>query len=348
MKFPVKWTADFIQEDGSTKFPDIGKDVLDADPRIEQSFFEKHLPEIEPAQIGDARALVVLTPKVTAASLAQADDLLALIRFGVGYDTVDVDACTEADVLLGITSGAVDRPVAEACVMWMMALQHHLAAKDRLVREGRWDDRAGYMGGELRDRTLGVVGCGGIARELIRLLSVFGMKQPLAFDPFLSDEQAEQLGVRKVELPELMAAADFVSVHCPLTPETRGLIGKDELARMKSGAFILNTARGGIIEEDALFEALSARAIGGAALDCFENEPVTEPHRFGTLDNVLLAPHSIAWTNELFRDIGRTAGQRIIDLLDGKTPAGVVNRAVLDKPGFQEKWKRLAGEKFTG
>ncbi|MFP4493390.1 MAG: NAD(P)-dependent oxidoreductase [Puniceicoccaceae bacterium] len=341
MKFPVKWTADFIQEDGTTKFPDIGRDVLDADPRVEQSFFERHQPEIAPEQIGDARALIVLTPKVTAASLAGAGDLLAVIRFGVGYDSVDVDACTEADVLLGITSGAVDRPVAEACVMWMMALQHHLVAKDRLVREGRWDDRAGYMGGELRDRALGVVGCGGIARELIRLLGGFGMKQPLAFDPFLSEARAEELGVRKVELPELMAGADFVSVHCPLTPETRGLIGRDELARMKPGAYILNTARGGIIEEDALFEALQSKAIAGAALDCFEEEPVTEPHRFGALDNVLLAPHSIAWTNELFRDIGRTAGQRVIDLLDGRAPAGVVNRAVLERPGFQEKWKRL-------
>ncbi|MFP4358056.1 MAG: NAD(P)-dependent oxidoreductase [Puniceicoccaceae bacterium] len=341
MKFPVKWTADFIQEDGTTKFPDIGRDVLDAEPRVEQSFFERHQPEIAPEQIGDARALIVLTPKVTAASLAGAGDLLAVIRFGVGYDSVDVDACTEADVLLGITSGAVDRPVAEACVMWMMALQHHLVAKDRLVREGRWDDRAGYMGGELRDRALGVVGCGGIARELIRLLGGFGMKQPLAFDPFLSEARAEELGVRKVELPELMAGADFVSVHCPLTPETRGLIGRDELARMKPGAYILNTARGGIIEEDALFDALQSKAIAGAALDCFEEEPVTEPHRFGALDNVLLAPHSIAWTNELFRDIGRTAGQRVIDLLDGRAPAGVVNRAVLERPGFQEKWKRL-------
>ncbi len=344
MKFPVKWTADFIQEDGSTKFPDIGKDVLDAEPRVSQSFFEKHQPEIASAQIGDARALVVLTPKVTSASLAAADDLLAVIRFGVGYDTVDVEACTEADVLLGITSGAVDRPVAEACVMWMMALQHHLVAKDKIVREGRWDDRAGYMGGELRDRTLGVVGCGGIARELIRLLEPFGMKQPIAFDPFLDDATAARLGVRKVELPELMAAADFVSVHCPLTPETRGIIGRDELATMRSGSYILNTARGGIIDEDALFDALQSKAIAGAALDCFDGEPVTKPHRFGTLDNVLLAPHSIAWTNELFRDIGRTAGQRIIDLLDGKTPVGTVNRAVLDKPSFQKKWKRLTAD----
>lgn len=341
MKFSVKWTADFIQEDGSTKFPDIGKDVLDSEPRVSQSFFESHQPEIAPDQIGDARALVVLTPKVTRDSLSESENLLAVIRFGVGYDTVDVDACTDANVLLGITSGAVDRPVAEACVMWMMSLQHHLLAKDKLVREGRWDDRAGYMGGELRDRTLGVVGCGGIARELIRLLTPFGMNKPLAFDPFLSDEQASQIGVRKVELAELMEQADFVSVHCPLTPETKGLIGADELKSMKPEAFILNTARGGIIEEEALFNALESRTIAGAALDCFEDEPVTFPHRFGQLDNVLLAPHSIAWTNELFRDIGRTAGQRIIDLLDLKTPSGIVNRKVLEKPGFQEKWKRL-------
>src|SRR5206468_376644 len=126
-------------------------------------------------------------------------------RFGVGYDTVDVAACTAADVLLFIAAGAVDRPVAEASVAWMLALSHNLRAKDALVRNARWDDRSAYMGTELRDRTLGVVGFGGIGRALVQLLAGFGMKPPLVFDPFVSAADAAQLGVRSVSLDELLA-----------------------------------------------------------------------------------------------------------------------------------------------
>src|SRR5205807_7277500 len=133
-------------------------------------------------------------------------------------------------VLVTITTGAVDRPVAEATIGWMIALSHNLRAKDKLVRAGKWDERSKYMGRELRDRTLGVIGLGGIARKTIELLRGFGMKQPLAFDPFVNEDTAAKLGVRPVSLDELLKEADFVSIHCPLTEKTRGLIGARELA----------------------------------------------------------------------------------------------------------------------
>jgi phosphoglycerate dehydrogenase-like enzyme len=267
---------------------------------------------------------------------------LAIGRFGVGYEKVDVDACTDADVLAFITAGAVDRSVAEATIGWMIALTHHTFVKDRLVRTGDWDTRTRYMGSELRDRTFGAVGLGGIARETIRLLSVFGMKQPLAFDPYLNAEMAAKLGVKLVTLDELLATADFVSLHCPLTDETRGLIGARELGLMKSTAYLLNTARGGIVDEDALYDALKNRQIAGAAVDSFVDEPVTKPHRFGDLENIILAPHCIAWTDELFREIGRTVCQGMIDLAHGQKPQkGILNPEVLDRPTFQEKWRRL-------
>ncbi len=139
--------------------------------------------------------------------------------------------------------------------------------------------------------------------------------------------------------------SDFVSIHCPLTDQTRGLIGARELALMKPEAYLLNAARGGIVDEDALYQALKERRIAGAAIDCFAQEPVTSPHRFGDLDNVLLAPHSIAWTNELFRDIGRAACQVMVDLAAGNKPRGVLNPEVLDRPAFQEKWKRYQTKK---
>ena len=215
------------------------------------------------------------------------------------------------------------------------------ASKDILVRTGRWDERSRYMGRELRDRTFGAIGLGGIGRATVALLRGFGMKTPLAFDPHIDARTAEAAGARLVALDELLAEADFVSIHCPLTDQTRGLIGRRELALMKPDAYLINTARGGIVDEDALYDALELHLIAGAALDCFAEEPVTRPHRFGQLDNVLLAPHSIAWTNELFRDIGRSVCQGMLDLSLGKMPRGVVNPQVVDRPGFQEKWARL-------
>jgi phosphoglycerate dehydrogenase-like enzyme len=191
---------------------------------------------------------------------------------------------------------------------------------------------------------LGVIGLGGIARKLIELLAGWGMNPPIAFDPFISAEAAGKLGVRLVPLDELMKSADFVSLHCPLTDETRGLIGRRELSLMKPGAWLINTARGGIVDEDALFDALKNRQIAGAALDCFAQEPVTKPHRFGELDNVLLAPHSIAWTDELFRDIGHMACQGMLDLSEGRKPRGVLNPQVFDTSAFKDKWARFGSD----
>jgi phosphoglycerate dehydrogenase-like enzyme len=340
--FRIAFTGDFYAADGSPKYRDMGLSVLAAHPHIRQSSFQEHRPEIGADQIGDAQGVVVLTPSVTAATVASARDLLAIGRFGVGYDAVNVAACTDSDVVVFITAGAVDHSVAEATIGWMIALTHHLRVKDMLVREGQWDQRSRYMGRELRDRTFGAIGLGGIARKTIALLKGFGMKQPLAFDPYVAAHAEGEIdGVRLTSLDELLSTADFVSIHCPLTDQTRALIGRRELALMKPDAYLINTARGGIVDEDALYEALREQRIAGAALDCFAEEPVVLPHRFGALDNVLLAPHSIAWTDELFRDIGRAVCQGMVDLSQGKKPRGVVNPQVFDRPGFQEKWARL-------
>lgn len=197
------------------------------------------------------------------------------------------------------------------------------------------------MGSELRGRTLGVVGFGGIGRSLLKLLAGFSMETPLIFDPFVSREAISAAGGRSVTLEELLVHSDFVSLHCPLNEQTRNLISEHELSLMKPTAYLINTARGGIVDEQALFAALEERRIAGAALDCFLNEPLSAAPRFAVLDNVLLAPHSIAWTHELFRDIGRTACQGMVDLTLGKRPGGVINPEVFERPGFQAKWQRI-------
>ncbi len=339
--FRIALTADFYDEVGTPRYSDFGLDTFEGHNHIAVSRFSTHCSEITPNQLSECHAALVLTPRVTAASLTGCDDLLAISRFGVGYDSVDVAACTGSNVLVTITPGAVDRPVAEATVGWMLALTHRMLQKDRLVRTGRWDDRSRYMGCELRDRTLGVIGLGGIGRKLVTLLQGFGMRQPIAFDPLARPDLFVELGVKSVGLEQLLKEADFVSLHCPLNDQTRGFIGADQLNLMKPDAYLLNLARGGIVDEDALYDALAKRRIAGAALDCFADEPVNTPHRFGALENVILAPHCIAWTDELFRDIGRTASQSLLDLSLGRRPHGVVNPEVLDNPAFQEKWNRI-------
>ena len=332
---------DIFDGDGNLRFKDMGLCVFEEYPLVESFVLSETRPEIGSDQLVEANGMVVFGGKVTSETVANAGDLLVLSRIGVGYDSVDVEACTENDVALLIAAGAVDRSVAEATVGWLIALTHHIKAKDRLVRTGAWDDRTMFHGIELRDRTLGVVGLGGIARETIRLLSVFGMNQPLAFDPYLEPAAAAQAGVEQVDLDALMRRADFISIHCPLTEETRDLIGQRQLELMKPEAYLVNTARGGIINEDALYEVLATKRIAGAAIDCFDGEPLAEPHRFGEFENVLLAPHAIAWTEELFRDVGAAAIRGVAELAMGRMPHAVVNRVVLDQPGFREKWKRL-------
>jgi phosphoglycerate dehydrogenase-like enzyme len=344
--FNVGLTHDFLC-DGKLVYRDIGLSVLDAAPEIAYRFFERHEAAVRPEQLSGFDAVISLTPRYTRESLAGAEHLTAIIRFGVGYDSVDVQACTDAGVLLCITAGAVNHSVAEATLAWMLALSHRVLIKDRILRSGEWSKRSNHMGCELRDRTLGVVGLGGIGAKLLELTRGFQMKAPLVFDPFTSAQRAKDLGATLVPLERLLRESDFVSIHCPLTEQTRGLIGRRELALMRDDAFLINTARGGVVDETALIECLTARRIAGAAIDVFESEPVGAGHPLAELENVILAPHSISWTDELFRDIGRMACGAAVELSRGRLPAGIVNREVLERSNFQQKLKSLKGSHVT-
>ncbi|HIF32742.1 MAG TPA: dehydrogenase [Planctomycetaceae bacterium] len=338
--FSIGLTGDF-NKDGKPVYPDFDLGQLKREPGVELTTFDEHHDEIASEQLAGLNGVVVLAPRVTKRSLEQSQQLLAISRFGVGYDSVDVAACTENDVVLCITIGAVDRPVAEATVGWMFALSYQMRTKDRLLREARWDERGSIMGSSLHGKTVGIIGFGGIGRTVLEMLSGFGMNMPLVYDPGLDSDTITKNGGEPSTLPKLMEQSDFVTVHCPFNEHTVNLISASELELMKPDAFILNTARGGIINEDALFEALSADKIAGAALDCFVDEPIIKPHRFAQLKNVILASHNIAWTRELFRDIGAMASQSLIDLANGNHPKSVVNPEVFDRPSFQKKWESL-------
>jgi phosphoglycerate dehydrogenase-like enzyme len=341
-QFRVGFSADFCDQQGQPVFPDIGLSLLEGIPRISHEFVAEYRDEYVPHQLADYDVLISLKPRVTAQSLAGISRLCAVGRCGVGYDNVDLEACTENGIAVFITPAGVIRPVAESIVLLVLALSHNLLRKDRLVRRGLWAESTRPLGREPRQRIFGTIGLGNIASEAIRLLRVFDVGRFLAFDPFITPERAAQLGVEAVSLEELLRLSDYVLVNCPLTPQTRGLLGKPQFALMKSDAMLINTARGPIVDESALIDALQTGRIGGAALDVFEKEPLSPDSPLAAMENVILTSHSIAWTEELFRDMGRIDCQGALAVYRGEAPENVVNPKVLSHPVFLQK---LAGYK---
>ena len=335
--FHVAFSADFCDEQGRLVFPDIGLSLLEPVPGLTYEFLREYRAEYAPEQLSHCDVLISLKPRITAQSLEMASRLCAIGRCGVGYDNVDLDACTERDVAVFITPGGVIRPVAESIVLFVLALSHNLVLKDRLVREGRWAESTHRLGREPRQRVVGTVGLGNIASEAVRLLKAFNIARFLAYDPYASAERASELDVELVSLEELLSASDYILVNCPLTPQTRGLLGGPQFAFMKPDAVVINTARGPIIEESALIDALRSGKIRGAALDVFEREPFSADSPLTAMDNVILSSHSIAWTEELFRDMGRADCQGALSVYRGEAPEHVVNPKVLSRPGFLRK-----------
>jgi phosphoglycerate dehydrogenase-like enzyme len=335
--FHVGISADFLDDQGALAFPDIGLSLLDGAAGLSYVFLPEYRAEYAPEQLRDYDVLISLKPRVTAQSLNAAERLCAIGRCGVGYDNVDLVACTERDIAVYITPTAVMRPVAESIVLLILATSHNLVLKDRLVRQGRWMESTRMLGREPRDRVVGSIGLGNIGSEAIRLLRPFGVARFLAFDPYASATKAEELNVSLVDLNTVLRESDYVLVNCALTPETRGMIGAKEIAQMKPDAVIINTARGPIIQQQPLIEALESRRIRGAALDVFEKEPLEPDSKLMTLDNVILTSHSVAWTVELFRDMGRMDCEGALAVARGEAPLHVVNPEVLKRPGFLAK-----------
>src|SRR5437868_2875407 len=201
--FRVGVTRDFLKPDGSVAFQNIGLDLLDRADGVSWEFLESWSPEVQPEQVRGLDALLVLAPNVTAATLAGADKLVLVARFGVGYDNVDVAACTRAGVLVTITPDGVRRPVATSVLAYMLALSLRMFDKDRLTRAGRWADKLDFMGTGLTGRTLGIIGLGNIGREIVRLARPLGMRH-LAFDPYQSAAEDVEL----VDLETLLRASD--------------------------------------------------------------------------------------------------------------------------------------------
>lgn len=334
--FRIGITRDFLKPDGSIGFGDVGLNLLDETPGITREFLSEDAHELTAQQIADFDALLVLSPRVTEQTLKGAERLKIVARFGVGYDNVDVDACTQNDVLLTITPDGVRRPVAVAVMTLILALGGKLLIKDRLTRAGRWSEKLDHMGMGVTGRTLGVVGLGNIGREVFRLASPFGMRH-VGYDPHVNKNGLQNSGIEFLELDELLQVADYVCLCCALVPETRHLINAERLALMKPTSYLINVARGPIVDQRALTQALREQQIQGAGLDVFEEEPIAPDDPLLTLDNVIVTPHALSWTDECFRGIGMSACRSILDVAAGTIPENVVNRHVLSQPGLAKK-----------
>jgi D-3-phosphoglycerate dehydrogenase len=330
--FRVGVTSDILDAKGEPVFGREPLQALDAAPGLEWEWLPKGIREITAQHAAKYDAIYVNSPRVPAAAVSGRDLRLKVIsRHGVGYDSVDVPAMSAAGVLVCNTPNAMPRPVATMALTLVLALAHRLLAKDRMTREGRWNDRVDHMGTGLTGRTLGVVGAGRIGKELLRLAKTFDLRL-LAADPYAEELELGYLGAQKVPLETVMAESDFVVVTALLNEETRHLVNAAQIARMKPSAYLVNVARGPVVEEKALYEALSAKRIAGAGLDVFEEEPTPPTNPILRLDNVIVTPHALCWTDELFRNIARTAVGAVLAVHAGRRPQFVVDPAALAHP----------------
>jgi phosphoglycerate dehydrogenase-like enzyme len=285
-------------------------------------------------------AVFALALRITPESLRGVERLAVVARWGVGYDLIDVPALTQADVALCITPKAVRRPVAEAIFTFLLALAKNLPVQDRVARAGGWRGQLPSMGTSIKGRTLGSVGCGNIGQEMFRMAQSMGFGRLIACDPFVKQDEVTELGVELTDIESVFRESDFLAINTFLSKQTEGLVSEKLFRLMKPTAYFINTARGPIVEHAALVKALKEKWIAGAGIDVFPVEPPPKDDPLFALDNVIVAPHAMAWTDDLMRDNGYEACDNVLMVARGEVPNGVVNREVLDRHGFRRKLER--------
>ena len=334
MSFKVGLSADLDNGQGGFTWGDIKIETLEP---LTWEFLTSAEKNFTPEMVKGFDAIAFAAPGVIPGSFGKPEDSPAVIaRFGVGYDNIDLAECTRAGVALTITPDGSQKPVATAALTLMLSTLHRLNAKGLMARENRWSDRLDKLGTSPNGKTIATIGLGNIASEFFRLIAPFDCER-IAYDPWKTQKDADAFSVKLVELPELFEKADVVIVMATLTPETHHLIGEKELASMKSTAVLINISRGPIVDEAALIEALKKGDIAGAGLDVFETEPPVADNPLLNLDNVVVTPHNIAWTDELAAGMGTSAFTAIKAIANGLHPKFVVNKEVLETEQFKVK-----------
>ncbi len=321
--FYFKYLAHEVYLDIMRRRADIRLERLDLDSAPET--VASVLASAHAYQVGAARDEIARAFHVGPELLAKAPNLLIVSSNGAGYDTVDVAACSQAGVLVVNQSGGNAHSVAEHVLGMMLSLSKRIVETDRAMRREAGIARAAYAGHEVRGKTIGIIGFGNVGRRVAELCGGILDMRVIAYDPYVPEAVMAGRGVWKVALDALVAEADFVSVNCPLTEETRGMVGAREFARMKPSAFFISTARGFIHDEAALTDALRAKAIAGAGLDVWAKEPPSPDHPLLAFDTVFVSPHTAGVTREARVTMGTIAAEQLIDALDGKRPPRIVN-----------------------
>ncbi len=339
-KFRIGFESGFTRPDGSPTYPVVDLAPLQSDPKIELVNLTNS-GIVSAADVADLDALMLLGARFKAESVHPSRRLSLIARFGVGYDTVDVESCTKNHIALAITPDGVRRPVAVSVMAFLLALTGRMFDKDRISRMGPagFAIKSEYMGVGLVGRTFGLVGIGNIGAETIRMAKPFDMNI-VAHDPYADPALARELGVRLVDLDEVFRVSDFISLHVPLSDKTHHLVNAQRIAMMKPTAFLINTARGPIVDQKALTKALQEKRIAGAGLDVFDPEPPMADDPILKLDNVVLAPHALCHTDQCYAGIGASCVDAALAIRKGQSPKTVVNREVLNDAVLK---KKLAG-----
>ena len=273
--------------------------------------------------------------------LKRAPSLLAISSSGSGSDTIDLDHCTEAGVLVVNQAGGNKEAVAEHALGMMLALAKRMLEADRFMRRETGINREHYMGHDIIGKTLGIIGLGNVGRRLSELARGLFAMQVLAYDPFIEANEFQANGAQSVSLDALLAQSDFVSVHCPRNASSVGMLDARALALMPAHAYFINTARGGIHDEQALAQALSTGAIAGAGLDVWEHEPPPPEHPLLAFDNVIATPHTAGVTHESRHNIVRGAVEQIDTILSGGRAPRILNPQAWDH--YVQRFERITG-----
>lgn len=334
--FRIGVTRDVRRPDGTFVFAPYDLSALEVDG-VSWDFLADDARPLTPQALQDIDGLYHFSSPVTAASLDGVTRLAVLARHGVGLDFVDVAACTERGIAVTITPHGVTRPMASAAATLVLALAHRLRERDRALHEGDWGrGRFAPAGVGLTGRTLGVIGYGRIGRDLVRLLAPWRMRVLVTQRTPVAED-----GVTYVPLEKLLAEADVVVVACPLTDETRNLLDDRRLRLMKSSAFLVNVSRGAIVDQSAVVDALREGRLAGVGVDVVDPEPLPADDPLLALSNVVGAPHSLGYTDELLRGCVGGACDALLAVAAGRVPPDLVNPDVLDNPLFTTKLARF-------
>lgn len=311
---------------------DIIKQVAD----VERSTFGRPLNEADLVEVlPHYEGIIIGVDEITEKVVEACDRLRVVAKHGAGVDNIDLDACTKKGVIVTYVPGINADSVADFTFCLMLALARKLISADASARAGKWESKK-FMGTELFEKTLGIIGAGAIGQRVARRATGFDMRL-LCYTahPEKHRKEAREYEIKFVDLDTLLKESDFVSIHCALTPETRGLIGERELRMMKNSAFLVNTSRGPVLDEKAVYEALKERWIAGAGFDVYAQEPPGAENPLLQLHNAVVAPHIASYTREALVRVDLTQARDVVKALKGERPDLVANPEVIEKLGIQ-------------